>query len=78
MRYQGLIDNKYGVRTNNTEVDPMTTVQRKCSMIGCSLPAFRSLAIAPGTVVELCSKHFEEEGGVVEAEDAVISTEHKR
>ena len=65
------------MRTNDTEVDPMTTVQRKCSMIGCSLPAYRSLAIAPGTVVELCSQHFEEEGGVVEPEDAVTSPEHR-
>ena len=39
----------------------MVTVQSKCAMIGCKRPRFRALAIAPGTVVELCAMHFEQE-----------------
>ncbi len=39
----------------------MVTVQSKCAMIGCKRPRFRALAIAPGTVVELCDVHFAQE-----------------
>ena len=35
----------------------------KCAMIGCKSPVYRTLAIAPATVVELCAEHFKEEKG---------------
>ena len=44
----------------------MTVDTQKCAMFGCREPYYQTLAIAPGTVVDLCSKHFVEEGGVVE------------
>ncbi len=44
----------------------MVTVQSKCAMIGCKRPRFRALAIAPGTVVELCAVHFAQEQGDLE------------
>jgi len=39
----------------------MVKVKSKCAMIGCKLPVYQSLAIAPGTVVELCAEHFAKE-----------------
>jgi hypothetical protein len=30
-------------------------------MIGCSRQVYRALAIAPGTVVELCAEHYSQE-----------------
>ena len=44
----------------------MTIVAQKCGMFGCHEQYYQALAIAPGTVVNLCLKHFVEEGGVVE------------
>ncbi len=49
----------------------MVTVQsKKCAMIGCKRPAFRTLPIAPGTVVELCAVHFAEEKGELDKIDS--------
>ena len=45
----------------------MTMVTQKCAMFGCHDPYYQTLAIAPATNVNLCLKHFVEEGGVVEA-----------
>ncbi|MCI0811941.1 MAG: hypothetical protein J4N69_09275 [Chloroflexi bacterium] len=39
----------------------MSSVKTKCAMIGCGRQTYRALAIAPGTVVELCAKHYAEE-----------------
>ena len=39
----------------------MVSVKSRCAMIGCKRPAYRALAIAPGTVIELCAEHFAEE-----------------
>ena len=39
----------------------MVSVKSKCAMIGCKRPVYRALSIAPGTLVELCAKHFAEE-----------------
>ncbi len=44
----------------------MTIVAQKCGMFGCHEQYYQALAIAPGTVVNLCLTHFVEEGGVVE------------
>ena len=44
----------------------MTVVTQKCGMFGCRQQYYQALAIAPATVVNLCFKHFVEEGGVVE------------
>ena len=44
----------------------MTLVTQKCAMFGCREEYYQTLAIAPATVVNLCFKHFVEEGGVVE------------
>ena len=44
----------------------MTLVTQKCGMFGCNERYYQALAIAPATVVNLCLKHFVEEGGVVE------------
>ncbi len=41
----------------------MGSVNNKCAMIGCKRPVYQSLAIAPGTVVELCAEHFAKEKG---------------
>ena len=40
----------------------------RCAMIGCKRPFYRALAIAPGTVVELCAEHFAAEKGDLEAQ----------
>ena len=42
--------------TNKTE-----SVKPKCAMMGCNRLVYRALAIAPGTVVDLCAKHYAEE-----------------
>ena len=47
----------------------MTLVTQKCAMFGCHQQYYQTLAIAPGTVVNLCFKHFVEEGGIVEEEE---------
>ena len=39
-------------------------------MIGCKRPFYRALAIAPGTVVELCAEHFAEEKAALDAQKA--------
>ena len=39
----------------------MVNAKSRCSMIGCKRPVYQALAIAPGTVVELCIEHFTEE-----------------
>ena len=44
----------------------MTVVTQKCGMFGCRQQYYQALAIAPATVVNLCFKHFVEEGGVGE------------
>ena len=44
----------------------MTLVTQKCAMFGCRERYYQTLAIAPATNVNLCFKHFVEEGGVVE------------
>ena len=41
----------------------MINVKSRCAMIGCKRPVYQSLAIGPGTVVELCAEHFAEEKG---------------
>ena len=41
----------------------MVSVKSKCAMIGCKRPVYRSLSIAPGTLVGLCAEHFAEEKG---------------
>lgn len=48
----------------------MVNVKNRCAMIGCKRPVYRSLAIAPGTVVELCSEHFEKEKSDLESQKA--------
>ena len=47
----------------------MTVDTQKCAMFGCREQYYQTLAIAPATVVNLCFKHFVEEGGVVEEGD---------
>ncbi len=48
----------------------MVSVKSRCAMIGCKHPVYRALAIAPGTVVELCAEHFAEERGDLDAQKA--------
>lgn len=48
----------------------MVTLKNKCAMIGCKRPIYRALAIAPGTVVELCSEHYAEESDDLERQKA--------
>ena len=48
----------------------MATVKTKCAMIGCNSPVYRALAIAPGTVVELCAEHYAEEKSDLEIKEA--------
>jgi hypothetical protein len=45
-------------------------VKSKCAMIGCSRQVYRALAIAPGTVVELCAEHYAEEQADLEVSKA--------
>lgn len=52
----------------------MATTQRKFSICGCVKDSFRALAIAPGTVVDLCLEHCVDEGGMVD-EDADVAAE---
>lgn len=44
----------------------MTPLTHKCAMFGCPKQYYRALAIVPATLVNLCFKHFVEEGGAVE------------
>ncbi|MDA0263293.1 MAG: hypothetical protein O3A93_13475 [Chloroflexi bacterium] len=39
----------------------MASAKGHCAMIGCKRPVHQALAIAPGTVVELCAEHFSTE-----------------
>ncbi len=39
----------------------MVGLKTKCAMIGCKRPVYRALAIAPGTVIELCAEHYAKE-----------------
>jgi hypothetical protein len=39
-------------------------------MIGFSRQVYRALAIAPGTVVELCAEHYSEEQAALEQNKA--------
>ena len=48
----------------------MTSTKTKCAMIGCGRPAYRTLAIAPATVVELCADHYAEEQADMESKKA--------
>ena len=48
----------------------METVKSRCAMIGCSRKVYRALAIAPGTVVELCAEHYSEEQADLELNKA--------
>tara|TARA_B100001964_G_C13864199_1_gene435789 strand:+ start:261 stop:410 length:150 start_codon:yes stop_codon:yes gene_type:complete len=48
----------------------MVTVKTRCGMIGCNRPVYRALAIAPGTVVELCAEHYVEEKSDLEIKEA--------
>ena len=46
----------------------MGSEKSRCAMIGCKRPFYRALAIAPGTVVELCAEHFAAEKGDLDAQ----------
>ena len=48
----------------------MVTTKNRCAMIGCSRKVYRALAIAPGTVVELCAEHYSEEQSNLEIQKA--------
>ena len=48
----------------------MTSTKTKCAMIGCGRPAYRTLAIAPATVVELCAGPYAEEQADLESKKA--------
>ena len=48
----------------------MVTKKNRCAMIGCSREVYRALAIAPGTVVELCAEHYSEEQRNLEIQKA--------
>ena len=48
----------------------MENLKNKCAMIGCSQKVYRALAIAPGTVVELCAEHYAEEKSALEIKTA--------
>ncbi|MDA1128392.1 MAG: hypothetical protein O2913_06820 [Chloroflexi bacterium] len=39
----------------------MVNKKNSCAMIGCKRPVYKSLAIGPATVVELCAEHFAQE-----------------
>lgn len=47
--------------TNNIVSVKPGSAKTKCAMMGCSRPIYRALAIAPGTVVDLCAEHYAEE-----------------
>lgn len=32
-----------------------------CEMMGCKKPVYKALSIAPGTFVQLCKEHYDEE-----------------
>ena len=48
----------------------MASTKTKCAMFGCGRPAYRALAIAPATVVELCAEHYAEEQDDLESKKA--------
>jgi len=48
----------------------MVSLKNRCAMIGCKRPVFRALAIAPGTVVELCNEHYTQESNDLERQKA--------
>ncbi len=48
----------------------METVNNKCAMMGCKRLTYLALAIAPGTVVELCAEHYAEEKNDLEIKKA--------
>ena len=48
----------------------MVNTKNKCAMIGCNRKVYRALAIAPGTVVELCAEHYSEEQSDLESQKA--------
>ena len=48
----------------------MERVKSKRAMIGCSRQVYRALAIAPGTVVELCAEPYEKEQSDLELSKA--------
>ena len=48
----------------------MVNAKSRCSMIGCKRPVYQALAIAPGTVVELCAEHYAEEQAKLDLEKA--------
>ena len=48
----------------------MVTTKNRCAMIGCSREVYRALAIAPGTVVELCAEHYSQEQNDLESQKA--------
>jgi hypothetical protein len=48
----------------------LVTLKNRCAMIGCKRPVYRALAIAPGTVAELCSEHYAQESNDLESQKA--------
>ena len=48
----------------------MVSVKSKCAMIGCGRPVYQALAIGPGTVIELCARHYMEERDDLEEQKA--------
>ncbi len=48
----------------------MASMKNECAMIGCSRQVYRALAIAPGTVVELCAEHYAAEQAELELNKA--------
>ena len=48
----------------------MERVKSRCAMIGCNRKVYRALAIAPGTVVELCAEHYSQEQADLELNKA--------
>ena len=53
----------------------MERVKSKRAMIGCSRQVYRALAIAPGTVVELCAEHYAKEQSDLELSKATWHSE---
>ncbi|MCH7736881.1 MAG: hypothetical protein IH872_05705 [Chloroflexi bacterium] len=47
----------------------MEKIKSRCAMIGCRRPVYRTLAIAPATVVELCAEHYSEEQAALERKE---------
>lgn len=36
-------------------------MKAKCEMFGCKERPYKAYQVAPGTLIELCKKHYEEE-----------------